>query len=702
MSTDYSFLAALNQPVPRNKTGVGYFLCLVLVTFTMLLLPVIYLGFIVGLSWAVYHHAFHNFGPIMHLGGFSGGRLMIVKLLIYVAPLLAGVVVVFFMFKPLLAGRPKRAQPLALNPSDNPLLYAFIAKICDAVGAPSPKRIDLDCELNASASFRRGLLSLFSNDLVLTIGLPLVANLTARELAGVIAHEFGHFTQGAGMRLSYIIRAINFWFARVAYQRDAWDETLEEWAADVEDGRVAIVVWTVQLAVFFSRLLLKLLLFTGHIISGFMLRQMEYDADLYEIKVAGSEAFESTMRKLATLGAALEITYRQIHANWKKSGRLPDNLAELLRQAHTELPADVLQKIDDTLGFHRTSLFDSHPSPADRIRRARQAADPGIFHDSRPAVDLFSSFDHPARFVTLLHYTDDLDIPISPDMLLRVETKRPASATAPAVATNVCKDYFLGVLPLLMPLRIQPPVPAANYESAATELQQLSAGLQQIAAQLDPIASQYAEASGKRIKARAAIRLAGSGASFQPGSLDLGDDLPATAEAMETETAGLRQALKHSLHEVSDALGRRLQLGLSLKLSERGDDGDDGASRKRLLQLVEELNSQAAEYDNHQGMAESLAVLNLISSLKDPGGETPAFSNALLQEKESLKLFSSKPATPSLAPASGHLQIAKPSHVNANELDGLRKQNREWLADYHAKLEELVAIALSAEQLTVA
>ena len=110
------------------------------------------------------------------------------------------------MFKPLLAARPKRAQPLALNPSDNPLLYAFIAKICDAVGAPTPQRIDMDCQLNASASFRRGFRSMKGSDLVLTIGLPLVANFSAREFAGVVAHEFGHFTQGAGMRLSYIIR----------------------------------------------------------------------------------------------------------------------------------------------------------------------------------------------------------------------------------------------------------------------------------------------------------------------------------------------------------------------------------------------------------------------------------------------------------------------------------------------------------------
>ncbi len=46
-----------------------------------------------------------------------------------------------------------------------------------------------------------GLLSFLGHDLVLTLGLLLIAaGLTERELAGVIAHEFGHFRQGAGMR----------------------------------------------------------------------------------------------------------------------------------------------------------------------------------------------------------------------------------------------------------------------------------------------------------------------------------------------------------------------------------------------------------------------------------------------------------------------------------------------------------------------
>jgi hypothetical protein len=233
---DYSILSAF-QPIARPpRTSVLYHVGLLLVTVTMLLLPLIYLALVGAAAYGVYYHAVHHWGPIMNFGRVASGRVMMFKFLVYAVPLFVGAVVVFFMFKPLFAGRPKRAQPLALNPADNPLLFAFIEKICETVGAPSPKRIDLDCELNASASFRRGMWSMFGDDLVLTIGLPLVANLTAAEFAGVVAHEFGHFTQSVGLRLSYLIRAVNFWFLRVVYQRDAWDEALEQWAAEAEDA----------------------------------------------------------------------------------------------------------------------------------------------------------------------------------------------------------------------------------------------------------------------------------------------------------------------------------------------------------------------------------------------------------------------------------------------------------------------------------
>jgi len=420
--TPTQIAAAFQGTVPPTRVSIFYQLGLVIVAITMLILPLVYFALIGVAGWCVYWWATHGTFLFDHVRG----RGAVGAFLLYVAPLIAGVVVVFFMFKPLLARRAPAAQPLALNPAAEPLLFALVRCVCDAVGAPFPKRIDVDCQLNASAGFRRGLLSFFGNDLVLTIGMPLVAGMSTRQFAGILAHEFGHFTQGFGMRLTYLIRTINMWFARIAYERDAWDATLEQWAAEAEDGRVAIIVALVRLAVWFSRLILKLLLFIGHGIGCFMLRQMEYDADSYEIKLAGSETFESAAKRLHVLGAALGKSYTELGNGWKASKRLPDNFPAFLMNHEAALSHAAKTELEDTAGLGKTGLFDSHPSDGDRIRQARKAGEPGVFDLDAPATMLFSNFEVLAKQVTHLHYEDDLGLPLAAAKLSPVEAPKAA------------------------------------------------------------------------------------------------------------------------------------------------------------------------------------------------------------------------------------------------------------------------------------
>jgi hypothetical protein len=420
-------LAAFNGTVPRTPVSLLYRLGLLIVALTMIVLPIVYVGFIAAAGFAVHYWATHF---TFLLGGGGGGRLMILKFLAYATPLVIGVVVVFFMIKPLLARRPRAAKPLALNPGAEPLVFVFVAKICEIVGAPHPKRIDVDCQLNASAGFRRGLLSFLGHDLVLTMGLPLVAGLTLRELAGVLAHEFGHFTQGFGMRLTYIIRSVNFWFARVVYERDAWDVWLAE-VGEETDWRIAIVVGLARFAVWCSRLILMALMYLGHLIGCFMLRQMEYDADRYEIKLAGSETFESASRRIHVLAQVLGLAYKELRVPWNNNRRLPDNVPAFVLQHDERIRPEQRTRWEDTMGLEATGVFHTHPSHGDRIRRARLAQEPGVFHLDAPASVLFSNFDVLAKQVTLLHYSDDLGLPVGMAKFYSVQLGHTASGLRP-------------------------------------------------------------------------------------------------------------------------------------------------------------------------------------------------------------------------------------------------------------------------------
>jgi Zn-dependent protease with chaperone function len=412
-------LAGFQGEIQKPKVSPFYQLGMLLSAFVMVLLPVVYVAMIALAAYGVYWYA-TRCSFLLHMHNYQV-RLYILQLALYAAPLFTGAILVLFMLKPLSAKSGPRAQPLSLNPAMEPKLYAFIARISELVGAPMPRRIDLVCDLNAAAGFRRGLASVFSNDLVLTLGLPLVAGLSLREFAGVVAHEMGHFTQGFGMRLSYLVRTIDFWFVRVIYQRDAWDVWLDETAEEAEGLAMMLVVNSARLGVWFSRLILKLLMYFGHGVCCFLLRQMEYHADACEIRLAGSEAFETTARRLAALNDAGGRAYKEMRTSWNLNRRLPESFPLFLLQVEAKTPPVQRERLQDTLGLTKTRLFDTHPSDGDRIREARRAQEPGIFHLDQPASCLFTRFDIVSKQVTHLHYQDDLGLMIDSANLRPVE-----------------------------------------------------------------------------------------------------------------------------------------------------------------------------------------------------------------------------------------------------------------------------------------
>src|SRR5262249_39688322 len=93
---------AFGGPVRRTPVSFFYQLGLVLVTVVMMILPVIYLAMVAAAGYGVYLFATHYTTLLTYHGG---GRLYFFQLLLYITPLFVGVVLVFFMVKPLFARR---------------------------------------------------------------------------------------------------------------------------------------------------------------------------------------------------------------------------------------------------------------------------------------------------------------------------------------------------------------------------------------------------------------------------------------------------------------------------------------------------------------------------------------------------------------------------------------------------------------------
>jgi Zn-dependent protease with chaperone function len=383
------------KPTYRRVGSVGYSIAALLTLIGLLGLVCFYLTFIVAVSWLVYWHWIHNIGWIKGMNG--APRTMVFMLYILLGS--AGAVILLFLIKPLFQKQAKPGRLVMLNQEANPALFHLIYLVCDLVGAARPKIVQVHGEVNASAGFSHGLASFLRKDLVLTLGMPLIAGVDTRLLAGIIAHEFGHFRQGAGMRLSFLIRAINLWFARIVYERDGYDVWLENFETQGNWFR-AFFVFVSKVGIQLGRSVIKGIMILGRALSAMLSRQMEYDADAVSTYLVGSKGFGETLRRLNVLDSchaeALALAEKLIVSR----GELPDDIPELTIKIENELAAEKRRKLEIIKSDDVAPWYAGHPSHAQRIQVVRDLAEPGFFDLELPSRALLSQFKQLCLSVT--------------------------------------------------------------------------------------------------------------------------------------------------------------------------------------------------------------------------------------------------------------------------------------------------------------
>jgi hypothetical protein len=220
------------------------------------------------------------------------------------------------------------------------------------------------------------------------------------------------------MRLSYVVRSVNAWFWRLVYERDDWDEALVRGCE--EGGRLALILYLALLCVWLTRCALWVLMALGHGLSCFMLRQMEYDADRYETRLAGTEEFAQTARKLLLLDLATGGAFAAAQSSWNKTGRLPDDLSALIVTLCESIPPAEFRKVEKDMERRKTGLFDTHPAHGERVAAARRENAPGVFRLEGPAAQLFKDFPRLSRAVTLAFYRQVIGKRVKRDALAPV------------------------------------------------------------------------------------------------------------------------------------------------------------------------------------------------------------------------------------------------------------------------------------------
>lgn len=362
--TEKPILNLFQTDIKPSKPSFLYKASLLGVASAMIILPLIYISIIFGVLYLIFWHMTAN------IIIFSTTRNIKGALILYLSPLFIGSILVFFMIKPFFARKYSTAPAYRLDPSKEPLLFEVVKRIAQALKAPIPVEIYADTNINASASFKSGLSDLFKTNLTLTIGLPLASGMSISQFAGIIAHELGHFSQSFGMRLSYLIRMINLWFARVVYARDVWDERIKEWTETLPYG-ARILLKISQGFIWLTRKMLWVLMRMGHFISCHMSQQMEFDADRYEVSLVGSSTYEATVKRLVLLSQAYRWAMDALE-NVHEEGKLVDNFPGLIVALADQTEPEIRLKIEKlAIEDAKTDPWDTHPSDKNRIAAAR-------------------------------------------------------------------------------------------------------------------------------------------------------------------------------------------------------------------------------------------------------------------------------------------------------------------------------------------
>jgi Zn-dependent protease with chaperone function len=582
----------------RGRTSPLYRLGLMLVALGMVLLPALYLGLIALSGFAVLSYAI-RFSSLLGAADFGvEGALGI--LVFYVAPVLAGAAMTLLLLKPLFAPRPVLAESFALNHADAPRLFALIGWICRSLNAPMPSRVDVDCSVNAGADLRGGFRSIFGADIALRVGLPLVAGMNLSQFAGIIAHEYGHFSQGAAMRAHYLIRAINDWFGRVVYERDMWDLALEH-ATEAEDcdPRLVVALWLVRAGIACGRGVLWLLMALGGLLSSFMSRQMELDADRYEMKFCGSATFISTTLRLQQLNLGADLGQRQLIAKWKKEKKLFDQIPDFIVGRANEISADAQERCYARALQRKTRLFDSHPSDAARIERARAAREPGVFHDTAPATSLFADYPELSRRLTLFFYRDVTGREIAPESLI---PGAPASSDAEddrGADRQSLQRWFLGIATDSRPIIIREnkALVFRREEVLRAEMQACRRQMEESLPAARDAFAEFNHAESRRSQARQAAQLLDAGFQFDPAEFGLADTDTDTAQAGAEEPRG-----------AADAVLRKFEAAAQCRLT-------DAVQLLRLPQVAAKIPNAAKLQDEAREM---IFVLSRLGDFFEP------------------------------------------------------------------------------------
>jgi hypothetical protein len=520
------------------------------------------------------------------------------------------------MFKPLVARPPEEEAAAPLRPEDEPMLFAFVERLCACLQAPMPKHFDVHVDpASTGTGVRRGLLR---------ISLPLVEALSVREFAGVLAHELGHPRQRSTLGAAWTIDRVRHWLLNAVFATDRIDQRLHDVALFSRSSLLRAAASVAELFVFLTRLLALVLMIAARLISGSLVRRMELDADRCLREVAGDDAAQSILGKHRALSRAWGLVHGQLQLA-RLDGQMPDDLPAMV--ALEEEGREAISCSAEARLLEEAGLLSRSTSPHEIDSRPLL----GLSLPEGPAVELFRDFRTLCRAATRAYYEQVFSADVGKFELMDTQAlirQQHEHDEADRTLYRYFQGQLLGHVELFLPQGWF--APPADVEQTIRALRQARQSMYGALPRLSAALDQFERADTKRCQAFAAQLLHAAKIRFKPAELGLaGGDVVAIGRAQEAAWQAKEEALADLQGFVRHAEARLTTALCLLHAAQVAGRVDDPEAVPRVILLTDVLDDLKAAWSHVQPLREHLFGLGMLMCRVEENARNPSYWHEL-------------------------------------------------------------------------
>lgn len=292
-----------------------------------------------------------------------------------------GFLIMFFLVKFIFSQKKTDWSHLTeIKRSDEPRLFDLIQEVVNETGTQFPKKVYVSTEVNASVFYNSSFWSMFfpvkKN---LHIGVGLMNAVTVDEFKGILAHEFGHFSQRS-MKVGSYVHNVNQIIHDMLYDNQSYESMITSWSniSGYFSFATAIGIKIIS----GIQLILKQVYNVININYMALSREMEFHADEIAANVAGPQSLITSLVRMDLAAHSYNGTldfYGGKIRDLKKPSDIFPQMRHIMFFWASEYRLEIINGLPNATLANRTRFnkskisfsdqWSSHPSDKDRINR---------------------------------------------------------------------------------------------------------------------------------------------------------------------------------------------------------------------------------------------------------------------------------------------------------------------------------------------